>query len=261
MEVLTDMPKILKIGSIFLLSVFGALLLLFFLVHNFPYETAMKRLDHMVAERYGAHIRVGHVKHRFPLRLNLSSVRVKGGDGSFTVQLEDLFLRLGFVGFSRLKTLEIGGRGLSLSSDYVTLSKSSFHLLSRFRLELLSKAFDDEFVDYVSCSLEGTKVERASLSGIEFSPFSVPLIELVLKRKNQYLNVERGTARSDLFVSEIAGTLDSESVDLTIGIDFTPEFQRQYGQLTELINSISTGGKLKIIVQGDPAHPQVRLVR
>jgi hypothetical protein len=116
-------------------------------------------------------------------------------------------------------------------------------------------------IDYLSLSAQGTEVEKMYLSGFEFSSFKVPVVELMLQNENGFLNVKRGSIKSDLFGSEIAGRLNLSGVDIAVAVKMSAEFFRRYSDLTGIFNQIGKDGSLKISIQGSTERPIVRIMQ
>jgi type II secretion system protein N len=268
------MEKVKKIGFIVLSCIVSIVLLFFFTLHNFPYGAVVKRLDAGLAREYGANLSVGAVEHRYPLKVILTDIQIVKRDGTFSLKASDLVVRLRLLSFSPRKTIEMGGRGIQVKTGYLHTSKSRFELLSKLRLSALRKKTEPETpggstpgdpgglpVDFISLSAQGTEVEKVYLSGFEFSSFKVPVVELVLQNENGFLNVKRGTVKSDLFGSEIAGRVNLSGVDLSVAVKMSAEFFRRYSDLTGIFNQIGKDGSLTISIQGSTQRPIVRVVQ
>jgi type II secretion system protein N len=263
------MEKVKKIGFIALSGIVSIVLLFFFTLHNFPYGAVVKRLDAGLAREYGANLSVGRVKHRYPLKVTLTDFQVEKRDGTFSLEASDLDVRLRLLSFSPRKKLELSGRGIRVKTGYLHTSKSSFQLLSKLRLSALRKKDETGTsespgalpIDYLSLSAQGTEVEKMYLSGFEFSSFKVPVVELMLQNENGFLNVKRGSIKSDLFGSEIAGRLNLSGVDIAVAVKMSAEFFRRYSDLTGIFNQIGKDGSLKISIQGSTERPIVRIMQ
>jgi type II secretion system protein N len=263
------MEKVKKIGFIVLACIVSIVLLFFFTLHNFPYGAVVKRLDADLAREYGASVSVGTVKHRYPMRVILTDLTIVKRDGTFSLKASDLDLRLRLLSFSPLKTIEVSGRGVQVNTGYLHTSKSRFALLSKLRLSALGKKTEPAPsgdrggvpVDFFSLSAQGTEVEKVYLSGFEFSSFKVPVVELALQKENGFLNVKRGSVKSDLFGSEITGRLNLSGIDVSVAVKMSAEFFRRYSDLVGIFDQIGKDGSLTISIQGSTDRPMVRVVQ
>jgi hypothetical protein len=229
----------------------------------------VKRLDADLAREYGVSFSVGAVKHRYPLKVILTDLLIAKRDGTFSLEANGLDLRLRLLSFSPRKTVEMGGQGVQVKTNYLNTSKTRFELLSKLRLSALGKKTGpgpsggpgEVPVDFISLSAQGTEVDNVYLSGFEFSSFKVPVVEMVLQNENGFLNVKRGSIKSDLFGSEIAGRLNLSGVDIAVAVKMSAEFFRRYSDLTGIFNQIGKDGSLKISIQGSTERPIVRIMQ
>jgi type II secretion system protein N len=263
-----------KIGLIALTCVLSAVLLFFFTLHNFPYGAVVKRLDALLAREYGASLSVGEVKHRYPMKVTLRDLEVAKRDGTFSLKASDMDVRLRLLSLSPEKKLELDGRGIQVKTAYLRTSKSRFRLLSKLRLSALRRKTERAGaagsgganakglpVDYVSVSAQGTEVEQLLLSGFELASFKVPVVDLELRNENGFLNVKRGSVKSDLFGSEISGRMSLSGMDISIAVRMSAEFFRRYSELTSIFDQIGKNGAFGISIQGSPERPLVRVVQ
>jgi type II secretion system protein N len=263
------MEKVKKIGFIALSGIASIVLLILFTIHNFPYPAVVNRLDARLAREHGTSLSVGAVEHRYPWKVVLRDIRIVKRDGTFSLKASDLDVRLRLLSFSPRKTLEVGGRGIQVKTGYLHTSKSRFQLLSKLRLSALRKKTEPGSsegpgglpVDFISLSAQGTEVDKVYLSGFEFTSFKVPVVELVLQNENGFLNVRRGSVKSDLFGSEITGRLNLSGVDISVAVKMSAEFFRRYSDLTGIFDQIGKDGSLKISIQGSTERPLVRVVQ
>jgi type II secretion system protein N len=263
------MEKVKKIAFIALSCIVSIVLLFFFTLHNFPYGAVVKQLDAELAREYGANLSVGAVRHRYPLRVTLADFRIAKRDGTFSLEASDLDVRLRLLSFSPRKTVELGGRGIRVKTGYLHTSKSRFQLRSKLKLSAMRKKAETGAlegrgafpVDYFSLSAQGTEVDKLYLSGFEFASFKVPVVELMLQNENGYLTVKRGSVKSDLFGSEIAGRLNLSGMDISVAVKMSAEFFRRYSDLTGIFNQIGKDGSLRIGIQGSTERPIVRVMQ
>jgi len=263
------MKSVTKIGLIAFLSVLSAALLLFFVLLNFPYGAAVKRLDLFLAKEHGTNLSVGRIRYRYPFHLVLGDLRLSRKDGSFSVKVDDLNVRVHLLSFRGSKKVEIGGGGVQVKSGYVVSSKSRVSLLSRVRLPTRRAKRAQKPVpgpaslplDYLSLTVQGTEIERVSIAGFEFTSFKVPVIELVLQNVDRSLEVKRGNVKSDLFTSEISGAMDAEIVDLSIVIRMSAEFFKRYAALSGFFDQIGKDGTIRMRIQGKTRSPAVKIIQ
>jgi type II secretion system protein N len=260
--------RVKRVGFVALSCVVSAVLLFFFTLHNFPYGALVKRLDAFLAREYGAGLSVGKVKHRYPMKVTLTDLEVVKRDGTFALKASDVDVRLRLLSLSPEKTLELGGRGIQVKTGYLRTSKSRFRLLSKVMLSAARKKAERPAsagperlpIEYVSVSAEGTEVERVLLSGFELSSFKVPVVELELLSEKGFLNVNRGSVKSDLFGSEISGRMNLSGMDISIAVRMSAEFFRRYSELTSIFDQIGKDGAFRIHIQGSAERPLVRVV-
>lgn len=218
------MIKFKKISIIISLSIASLLLLSLFVLYNFPYDSVIKRIDLYLTDHYAVNLNVQNVKYRFPIKLFLEDVRLASEDGSFTIHVDSILLRLKLIGFSKLKNAEIVGSGIYVKSNYMDLSKAGVTVISGFKLIPLLKEGDENAVDFIGLKMQGAEVSRLNLAGFEFSSFKIPEADILLTKKNGNFTFERGSIRSDLFTSVISGELNYKTINGRVIIELSNDF-------------------------------------
>ena len=244
--------KIVLTVAIVLVSI---LLLCVFVLYNFPYESLAERVDGVLRDRTGVSFSVGETRYIFPLKLRLADVRVRKDDPPFHVEIGEVLLRLRL----RKENVEVSGSGFQVKSSNADVRGSYFRLSSGVRLFRLREGFNPSHIDSATFRTDRARVERAIVSGFEFSSFVVSEVFLSLKREEQNLTFEQGFIKSELFTSQITGTFSSEAVDIDVVVKPTEKFLRNYSNLRGMLASFFEDEILRLSITGDSRRPAVSI--
>ena len=255
------MSRIKKIILITVISIVSVILLFLFVLYNFPYDAMIKRADIYLADNYSMSLQVQKVRYRYPVKLLLEDVRLTSEDGSITVHIDTVLLRLNILHFSKSKTAEISGNGIYFKSNFMDLSEARVNIAAGFDLSQLRKENSINAADYFELKMEGARVDRVFLTGFEFSEFKIPVAEVFLVKNENNFVFERGFLRSDLFTSEITGELNPQSINSRVNIKFTNDFYQQYVNLKPIVDSLAVNGVVGFIIRGSLQKPQVNMIR
>ncbi|HEB31321.1 MAG TPA: hypothetical protein ENI15_10670 [Spirochaetes bacterium] len=255
------MSKLKKIILIVVISIVSVILLFLFVLYNFPYDAVIKRADLYLIDRYSTSLKVQNVRYRYPFKLLLEDVRLTRKDGSFTVHIDNLLLRLRILNFSKSKTAEMSGSGIYFRSRFMDMSDARVNVVAGFDLSQLRKEQNANAVDYFDLKMEGAEVDKVFLTGFEFSEFKIQGADVFLVNRESNFVFERGFLRSDLFTLEISGELNPQSINSRATIKFTNIFFQQYANLKPIVDSIADNGVIEFAIGGSLQKPQVRMIR
>ena len=231
------------------------LLICVFVLYNFPYEPLAERIDGVLTERAGVSFSVEETRYVFPLRLRLRQVRIQKDDPPFLIEVAEVTLRFRF----RKENVEISGRGLDFKNINADIKGSDFRLSAGVKLFRLTEGISLAHIDSATLGAGRARVERAIVSGFEFSSFIVSEVIFSLRRDGQNLAFEQGSIKSELFTLQLTGNLSSETVDIDVVIKPTEKFLRNYSNLRGLLVSFFEDEILKLSVTGDPRRPAVSI--
>ncbi len=255
------MSKLKKINLIVVISIVSVILLFIFVLYNFPYEAVIKRADLYLTEHYSTSLKVQNVRYRYPLKLLLENVRLTREDGSLTVHIDNLLIRLRILNFSKSKSAEMSGRGIYLKSAFMDMSDAEVSIVAGFDLSQLRKEQNANAVDYFDLKMEGAAVDRVFLTGFEFSEFKIPVADVYIVNRDNNFVFERGSVKSDLFTSEISGELNLQSINSMLTIKFTNTFYQQYANLKPIVDSFADNGVIEFVIRGSLQKPQISIIR
>lgn len=245
--------KIVLTVAIVLVSI---LLLSTFVLYNFPYESLTERIDGLLRNRLRVSFSVEDTRYLFPLRLRLQDVRIVQEDPALLIEVGEVTLKVR----PRRENVVISGKGYEFKNSSVEVKGSEFRLvaaLGPFRLregDILSA------IDSAALRIDRARVDRVFISGFEFSSFAVSEALLTLKREEENLAFEQGFIKSELFTSQIDGTLSSETVDIRIVVNPTDKFLRNYSNLRGILESLSKDEILRISIKGNVRRPTLSLI-
>jgi len=254
------MSNLRKISIIIAASIVSILLLIVFILFNFPYNSVIKRIDFYLSNNYSTSLTVQNIRYRFPVKFLLEDMRLVQDEGPFAVHIERVLVKLQFFNFSKIKIAEIAGTGVDVNTDPVELSIAKISVLSGFRLSYLIREGNPDAVDFINLRTGGLKIDRLFLSGFEFSSFKIPLVDFSLINTNGEFIVEKGLIKSDLFNSEVSGGFNFELIDGKIVLTLSNEFYKQYSHLKNIVDSISDNGVLTVTIKGSMKKPAVKFL-
>jgi hypothetical protein len=244
--------KIVLTVAIVLVSL---LLLGAFVLYNFPYETLAERIDSVLRARIGVSFSVSDTRYLFPLRLRLQEVRIVQDDPSFLMEVGEVTLKVRL----RRENVVISGTGLHFRNSNVELKGSEFRFSSAVKLFRLNEGINLSHFDSASLRIDRTRIERVFISGFEFSSFVVSDALFILRREAENLAFEQGFIKSELFTSQIEGTLSTETVDVKVVVKPTEKFLRNYSNLRGILDSISEDETIRFSLQGSTKRPTLSL--
>jgi hypothetical protein len=226
---------------------------------NFPYRSAISKIDNSLKERYGLNLLVGDIAYRFPLKLKAEDINIRSDKGLFAINFDNLSIRIKVIPFSRFSSLYLNGDGLSLSSERLSVSGAFFSVRSMIRILGLLRGREGNQIDFVQFLIGDANIDRVELSGMEFKSVRLKQSQLELRGSDGGFVLERGSFNTDLMRSEIKGSIGLEKLNLNILLTLTDEFYREYPQLKEMVDSVFSGGKLRLQIEGTPKDPKVQI--
>ena len=244
--------KIVLTVAIVLVSL---LLLIVFVLYNFPYETVAERFDGVLSERMGVSFSVAQTRYVFPLTLRLREVRIGRDDPLFHTEVGEVTLRFRL----RKENVEISGSGFTVKSINADVRGSGFTLSAAVRLSRLSEGFNLSHINSATFGADRARVERASVSGFEFSSFVVSEALFSVKRQDQNLVFQQGFIKSELFTSQMTGAFSRKTVDIDVVVKPTDKFFRNYSNLRGLLASFFEDEILRFSITGDARRPAVSI--
>jgi hypothetical protein len=237
-----------KILFIVLIVLFSLFLLLVFVLYNFPYDSAISRIDAYLRNAYSVDLSVSNVRYRFPFKLIFEDVRLTGDGIPISVSMRILTLRPGLFG----ENVVVTGQGLRLNGNVIEVKGASFTIDSKLRLMKLGREFSPEIIESLNIKIDNAKVERVHISGFEFTSFTISTALLSLKKRDDLLRIEQGLCRSDLFTSEISGFYGSRNVEIMVSLKLSDKFFKQYANLTGLVGSLTEDDTIRFSIKGTP---------
>jgi hypothetical protein len=237
-----------KILFIVLIALFSLFLLLVFVLYNFPYGSAISRIDTYLRNTYSVDLSVSNARYRFPFKLIFEDVRLTGEGIPTSVSMRVITLHPGLLG----ENVVVTGQGLRLNGDAIEVKGASFTINSKLRLMKLRREFTPAIIESLTIKINNAKMERVHISGFEFTSFTIPTALLSLKKSDDQLRIEQGLCRSDLFTAEISGFYGSRDVDITVALKLTDKFFKQYANLTGLVGSLTADDTIRFSIKGTP---------
>lgn len=253
------MGKIKSVILIILICVASLYLLLVFTLVNFPYRSAVMKIDSLLRERYGLSLLVGSIAYQFPLKLNLEDINLRSNKGLFAVNFDNMFIRMRILPFSKFSSLEVQGDGMGVSSEYLSVSGAFLSVKSMLRVSGLLRGREGNQIDSIQFLIGDADIERVELSGMEFKSVRLKQSQIDLKGNDNGFVLERGSFNTDVMRSEIKGSLGFETLNLSIILALTDEFYRKYPQMKGMVDSVFSGGKLRLQIEGTPKNPKIQM--
>jgi hypothetical protein len=252
----TAMNKVVKTLLIVITVIVSLQLLCVFVLYNFPYDALVNRIDTELRS-FGITFSAGDVRYGFPLRFILHDLEVAQKKENVNVTAEDVGVRLRLFSFTKHKTLEIRGTGITVKSSHIDGSGGYFQIAAQFNPIGMLRSNPLHQFEAIIVQVGGMDVARVFFSGFELSDLKLKQVFIELGKAENGFAVKRGFLKSDVVESELTGKLDEKSLDVTASVSLTKAFYDRFKDLKGLVDSFFKNGKLRMHILGTWESPRV----